>query len=356
MKSVLALPRIQTRYFIRDYSQKTQIFRTLFKKFWLLVLLLSAFSLPYVSGRYMTYIATLALVTVIGSIGLNILTGCAGQISLGHGAFLAIGAYSYTLLVSKMGLPFWLSVLAGGGISGAVGIIVGLPALRMKGLYLAMSTLAFHCIIEQIIMNWESLTGGYQGLNVPVASLGGFLFKGEIRVYYLILIFAVALTFVGGNIIRSKFGRAFAAIRDRDLAAEAIGISLTNYKLMAFFISSVYGGIAGSMMAICLGRISPYDFTLILSIVYISMIIVGGLGSIVGSILGALAITLLPFGLSGASDIIQPYYPLISTKFADVKILAYGITIVFFLMWEPDGLVGRWRRIKIYLKNWPFTY
>jgi branched-chain amino acid transport system permease protein len=356
MIRLLILRGIRTRYFSADYGQDIQIIRTLFKKVCLVVFLLSLFIFPLFSDRYIIYIVSLVLVAVIGSIGLNLLTGYTGQISIGHGAFLAIGAYSYTILFRNFGLPFWLSIIAAGGISGALGVMIGLPALRMKGLYLAMATLAFHFIIEQTIMNWEGLTGGYQGLDVPVASLGGLRFKDETSIYYLILFFAIALTFIGINIVRSKIGRAFMAIRDRDIAAEAIGISLTYYKLISFCISSIYGGIAGALMAICLGRISPYDFSLILAITYISMVIVGGLGSILGSILGAIAITLLPFGLSTCSDIIQPYYPAVATKFADIKTLVYGLVIVVFLMWEPDGLAGRWRRIRVYFNNWPFTY
>ncbi len=352
----LTLPRIQTRYFSTRYAEEIQVFRTLFQKFWVGTLLLFIVVFPFLSDRYTTYIGSLVLVAVIGSIGLNILTGYTGQISLGHGAFLGIGAYSYTILLTTLNFPFWAAIIAAGLISGVLGVIIGLPALRMKGLYLAMATLAFHFIIEQVIMNWEALTGGYQGLHVRRAALAGFKFKSESSIYYMLLVFAVAGTYLAGNIARSKIGRAFAAIRDRDLAAEAIGISLTKYKLMAFFISSVYAGVAGALMAITLGRIAPYDFNLILSISFISMVIVGGLGSMVGSILGAIAITLLPFGLTAVSDALRPYYPLISTKFADVKTLAYGMVIVFFLMWEPDGLAGRWRRIKIYFKNWPFTY
>lgn len=355
MKGVVSLVRIRTRYFNRDYGQELMVFRTLFKKIWLALLLLIVCIGPLFLGRYTIYIVTLVLVSTIGSLGLNILTGCTGQISLGHGAFVAIGAYSYAILLTN-GLPFWLAILLASIISGLIGIIIGLPALRMKGLYLAMATLAFHFITEQIIMNWERLTGGYQGLNVPVASLGGFRIKNEISIYYLVLICCLLLIFIAINLNRSKIGRALCAIRDRDLAAEAIGISLTKYKLIAFFISAVYAGIAGSLMAISMGRISPYDFTLILSISYLSMIIIGGLGSIPGSILGAIAITLLPYGLSTCSDLIAPYYPLVSTKFADVKTFVYGMLIVVFLMWEPDGMIGRWRRIRIYFTNWPFTY
>jgi branched-chain amino acid transport system permease protein len=295
-------------------------------------------------------------VTIIGSIGLNLLIGYAGQISLGHGAFLGIGAYSYVIFASKVGLPFWLSIFMAGSVTGLLGVLIGLPALRIKGLYLAMATLAFAAIVEQAIMNWEDLTGGYQGLSVPVASLGTFRFRSEVSIYYLILGFTIVMTFFGGNIARSKIGRAFSAVRDRDLAAEATGISLTQYKLLAFFISAVYGGISGALTAICLGRIAPYDFGMGLSVAYLSMIVVGGLGSIVGSILGAISITFLPYILSACTDVVIRYYPNFVTRFADVKTLAYGLAIVIFLMWEPDGLVGRWRRVRIYFKNWPFTY
>jgi branched-chain amino acid transport system permease protein len=356
MNKAITLPRVRKRYFSRDYSEEIEVFRTLFQRFWLIFFLAAFFIFPVIADRYTTYIVTLVLVAVIGSVGLNLLTGYTGQISLGHGAFLAIGAYSYAILTSKVGFPFWASILAAGGVSGLIGIFIGLPALRMKGLYLAMATLAFHFIVEQVIMSWESLTGGYQGASVAVATLGGYRLDTEIKIYYLILVHTLALVFVAWNIGRSKIGRAFAAIRDRDLAAEAIGISLTKYKLMAFFISSIYAGIAGSLLAICLGRIAPYNFTLILSIEYISMVIVGGLGSMLGSVLGAIAISLLPFGLTAFSDSIRAYYPLIATKFGDAKTVAYGLVIVAFLMWEPDGLAGRWRRIKVYFKNWPFTY
>lgn len=356
MKRGFTLPKVRKRYYSRDYGEEIQVFRTLSQKFWFSVLLLFVLCFPLMVDRYTCYIATLAVAAIIGSVGLNILTGYTGQISIGHGAFVAIGAYSYALILTKTSLPFWLAIPLAGGISGALGIVIGMPALRMRGLYLAMATVAFHLITNQVVMNWESLTGGYQGLDVPTAMLAGYPFKSELSIYYVALAFAIVLTFGAGNMSRSKIGRAFCAVRDRDLAAEAIGISLVKYKILGFFISSVYAGMAGALMGLCLGRISPYDFTLVVSIAYISMIIVGGSGSILGSILGAIVITLLPFGLSAVSDLIQPYYPLVTTKFGDAKTLAYGLAIVIFLMWEPEGLAGRWRKVATYFRNWPFTY
>ncbi|MGD0659448.1 MAG: branched-chain amino acid ABC transporter permease [Syntrophorhabdales bacterium] len=356
MEKGFALPRARKRYYSRDYGQELQLFRTTSQKVWLVALLALVVCFPLLLDRYTCYIATLALAAVIGSIGLNILTGYTGQISIGHGAFVGVGAYSYALILAKTSLPFWLAIPLAGAISGILGILIGVPALRMRGLYLAMATVAFHLIMDQVVMNWESLTGGYQGLDVPNATLAGYAVKSEAAIYYVTLFFTIALTIGAGNITTSKIGRAFCAVRDRDLAAEAIGISLVKYKILAFFISSVYAGVAGALMALCLGRISPYDFGLIVSIAYISMIIVGGAGSIFGSIIGAVLITLLPFGLSSASDLIQPYYPSITTKFGDVKTLAYGLIIIVFLIWEPEGLAGRWRKVTAYFRNWPFTY
>ncbi len=332
------------------------MFRTLFKRFWLFALLCFVVLYPAISDRYSVYIANLVMISIIASLGLNILTGYTGQISLGHGAFVAIGAYAYALMYGKLQLPILMAVLGAGFVSGVMGVIIGMPALRMKGLYLAMATLAFHFIVEQTIMNWEGLTGGYQGLTIPKPSLLGYSLRMEWKFYYFELAFCLSMVFVAANLGRSKIGRALCAIRDRDLAAEAIGISLTKYKLLSFFISSVYAGIAGALMAGCLGRVAPYDFTLLLSISYISMVIVGGLGSVVGSILGSIAITLLPFLLNAVTDMLSVYYPLISTRFGDMKTFVYGIIIVVFLIWEPDGLAGRWRRVKVYFTNWPFTY
>jgi branched-chain amino acid transport system permease protein len=355
MKDTFALPKTHTRFFSRDYQQEVEIIKTVTQKSWLIMLLLMVVGFPIISDRYSCYIAALAVAAVIGSVGLNILTGYAGQISIGHGAFVAIGAYSYAILASKLWIPFWLAIPLAGVVSGIFGIIIGLPALRLRGLYLAMATVAFHLIIDQVIMFWESLTGGYQGLDVPTASLAGYPLKSEMSIYFIALVFAFILVIGAINMNRSKIGRAFRAVRDRDLAAEAIGISIVKYKMLAFFISSVYAGIAGALTAICLGRISPFDFNFILSVVYISMIIVGGLSSILGSILGGIVITLLPFGLSSISDLIQPYYPLITTRFGDVKTLAYGLVIVIFLIWEPEGLAGKWRRIVNYFGKWPFS-
>lgn len=356
MEKPILLPRTRKRYFSRNYAEELIVFRTRFKKVWLFALLFFVVLFPALSDRYSIYIANLVLISIIACLGLNILTGYTGQISLGHGAFVAIGAYAYALLYGKVHLPILLAVLGAGFVSGIMGLVIGMPALRMKGLYLAMATLAFHFIVEQTIMNWDGLTGGYQGITIPKAAFLGFSLKSEARFYYFVLAFCLAMTFAAANICRSKIGRALCAIRDRDLAAEAIGISLTKYKLLSFFISSVYAGVSGALMGGCLGRVAPYDFTLLLSISYISMVIVGGLGSVVGSILGAIAITLLPFILNAMTDALSVYYPLISTRFGDIKTFAYGIIIVVFLIWEPDGLAGRWRRAKIYFTNWPFTY
>jgi branched-chain amino acid transport system permease protein len=353
---VTANTAIRSRYINTRYEDDLQLVRTWLKRGWMCVCAVLIVGFPIIANRYTTHILCLVAIAAIGAVGLNFITGFTGQISLAHGAFVGIGAYSVTILSTRLGLSFWIAAPLAAVITGLLGLIVAVPALRLKGLYLAIATLAIHFLAEQSMMNLESLTGGFRGLDVPAPRLGPITVKTESQFYYLTMATSIAALLFATNVARGRFGRAFAAIRDRDLAAEAVGISVTRFKAAALFLGSVYAGLAGALLAVTLGRIAPYNFTLITSIEYLSMIIVGGLGSVLGSVFGAIAMTLLPFSLVYLTDTISAVWPGFALRFADAKIMVYGLLIMLFLIFEPEGLAGVWRRVKVYFRQWPFTY
>jgi len=338
------------------YRDDIKIFQTLFVKFWLCLLLLFLVLFPYIAGQYLLYTASLCGIAVIGALGLNILSGYTGQISLGHAAFIAIGAYASTILSIRWGLPFWASFPLAGMISALSGLVIAIPCLRLRGLYLAIATFAFYFIVEYVIIHWNSLTNGTGGLTVPEPSLFGFAFDSEIKIYYLILSVAVCGVAFARNLIRTEAGRAFIAIRDHDIAAEVIGIDITKYKILSFMVSSFYAGIAGSLYAVTLSFIGPEHFTFLMTIEYLAICLVGGVGTIVGTIYGAVFITLLPEGIRLLRDAFSQDYPFLVTRMADLQASFYGLSIILFLIFEPTGLFGIWLRIKKYWKAWPYTY
>ena len=346
----------KSKQMITSYAEGLELFRTHMRKFWFGVLVIVLIATPWAAlgmgGDYLLYVLNLAGIAVIVALGLNLLTGSAGLVSLGQAAFLAIGAYTAGLLSTRLGLPFWLVIPLAAGLTALVGALVGLPALRMKGVYLALATLAAQFIVEHLIVSWESLTGGPNGLAVAHPALGAFPLDTHVRFYYLIAGFAVLLSFGVANIMRSRIGRALVAIRDSDLAAQAMGVNLAKYKTLAFAISAGYAGVAGALYAFCLGYIGPDHFTIFLSVEYIVTIIVGGLGTILGSILGGIFVTLLPEGLRLLEGALKEAFP--RMLFPDVKNITLGAVLILVILFEPQGLAGRWRKIKRYWTNWPF--
>ena len=338
-----------------SYQEDMSLFQNLWVKVWLAILVALLMLCPHVLSRYQLSILNEMGIAAIGALGLNLLTGYTGQISLGHGAFVAIGAYTSALLTGKLGIPFWFSLPLSGGMAAGLGMIVGIPSLRLKGLYLALGTLAFGFIVEYILFHWD-LTQGDMGMAVKRISLFHFVIKTEEQFFYLIIFFAALAAIVAKNIARSKVGRSFVAIRDRDIAAEAMGIPLAKYKVMAFGISSFYAGIAGCLTAHYQKWIVPGSFDISLSIAYIAMIILGGLGSILGSILGAILITGIPHGIVYLTDFFKGTYPAVSGLIVDFKLGIFGLIIVLTLLFEPHGLFGIYRRVKVYWKTWPYKY
>jgi len=330
------------------------LFRTPTARAWLAVLLAALTVFPFVAGEYLLYLANLVGVLAIGALGLNILTGYTGQISLGHAAFMGVGAYATAVAATRLALPFWIAVPAGGLAACLAGAVVGVPSLRIKGLYLAISTLAAQVIFEWVFTNWTAVTGGIRGLNVAPASLFGFRFDTDLRTYFLVAGVAVVHAVAAANLFRTRVGRAFVAVRDRDLSAELMGVNLFRTKILAFMISSYYAGIAGGLWVYFTKVVTPESFPLTLSIQFLAMIIVGGLGTIQGTLYGTVFVTLVPEGLRSLTQLAQALSPQAMSWFHPMKDIVFGAMIVGFLVFEPHGLAEISNRIRRFFALWPF--
>ena len=316
--------------------------------------------LPFSVHEYYLSIVNLVSIAVVGALGLNILVGYTGQISIGHGAFMSVGAYTAANFATRLHWPFWLSLPLGGLMAALVGAVVGIPSLRIKGLYLAIATLAGQLIIEWTINHVTWISGGVQAsIEVPRPRLGGFEIASQREMYFFLLIFVVVAITGTLNLVRSRVGRAFVAIRDHDIAAELTGINIFRYKLTAFAISSFYAGITGVLYTYYLGIANYEQFQIVTSIDYLAMIIIGGLGSVLGSIFGAIFVTLLPILIRYAMEafgglVLSPQAVL--NTIPNLRLILFGALIVFFLVVEPEGLNRLWRNIRNYFRLWPFAY
>ncbi|MEW6645023.1 MAG: branched-chain amino acid ABC transporter permease [Pseudomonadota bacterium] len=326
-------------------------------KAWTIVLLAACVALPWVAGAYTLTLATTILITAIGVVGLNLLTGVCGLISLGHAGFLAIGAYTAGILAVDLHVPILPGMVGGGLLAAALSLLVGIPSLRLKGLYLAITTLAFTIIITHAILNLDSLTRGSAGMSLPASNVLGIPLTSKVSFYYFSLAMCVLFVLAALNIMRSRIGRAFAAIRDHDTAAEMMGINLVAYKLMAFAISAFFTGAAGALSAYQVRYINVDSFAVLVSIEALAMIIVGGLGSIAGAILGTVFMALLPEFTRGLFDAVGGgVTEVFSTRALEVRGLIYGVVIMVVLRLQPDGLMGIWRDASRIWRNWPFRY
>ncbi len=309
---------------------------------------------------YYLSICNLVWIAVIGALGLNILVGYTGQVSIGHGAFMSVGAYTAANLATRLDSPWPVNLLAGGLMAAAVGAVVGIPSLRIKGLYLAIATLAGQLIIEWTINHVTFISGGVQAsIEVPRPRLGSMVLNTQRDMYYFLLVFVVIAIVGSMNLIRSRVGRAFIAIRDQDIAAEIIGIDIFRYKLLAFAISSFYAGVTGVLYTYFLGIANYEQFQIGVSIDYLAMIIIGGLGSILGSIFGAIFVTLLPIviriSMENFGDLIFSRQ-IVLNLIPNLRLMLFGVLIIVFLIVEPDGLNRLWRNIRSYFRIWPFAY
>jgi len=316
--------------------------------------------LPSTLHEYYLSVANIVWIAVIGALGLNILVGYTGQVSIGHGAFMSVGAYTAANLANRLGSPWPVNLLAGGLMAALIGAIVGIPSLRIKGLYLAIATLAGQLIIEWTINHVTFISGGVQAsIEVARPKLGSMVLSSQRDMYFFLLVFVV-LAIVGTmNLMRSRVGRAFIAIRDQDIAAEIIGINIFRYKLLAFAISSFYAGVTGVLYTYFLGIANYEQFQIGVSIDYLAMIIIGGLGSVLGSIFGAIFVTLLPIGIRYAMEAFGGVFfepQTVLNLIPNLRLMLFGALIIFFLIVEPEGLNRLWRNIRSYFRVWPFAY
>jgi branched-chain amino acid transport system permease protein len=337
-----------------SYAHDEALFDTRAQRLWFAAMVVALLAFPLVGGNYLVYLACLLGIHIISATGLNIVTGYTGLISLGHAAFMGVGCYVAAWLANQ-GVPFWLTLPAAGAITAMVGIVVGIPSLRIKGLYLGVATLAAQFVLGFVFREWESFTGGVRGANIPAASLFGFPLNTDTRLYYLILFLLVVMLLGARNLFRTRVGRAFIAIRDRDISAEVLGISLFHYKLLAFAIGSFFAGVAGGLFGYFFRAVTPEVFGFAQSIFYLAAIIVGGLGSILGTILGAFFMTMIPEILRTALAIVEQLGVEDAGVFlAPARAVAFGLLIVGFLIFEPHGLAEIWRRVRRFFHLWPF--
>jgi branched-chain amino acid transport system permease protein len=344
--------------FREQYDQELAVFTTDFGRLWGGIGFILLMLLPWSASPYMIYIFNMIGISAIAAIGLNILVGFTGQISLGHGAFFGVGAYAAAILASRFDLPLLVTLPASGLITAMIGMIFGIPSGRLKGLYLTIATLAGQFIIAYLLIHWESLTKGTMGITLPPAKLLTFTVRGDLAFYYLIFLALTGMTWIAVNLIRTRYGRAFIAIRDNDRAAEGMGIPIFRYKLLSFAISSFYAGFAGAMWAYYMGSITAEPFNLGLSVEYIAMVIIGGLGSISGSIYGAVFITLLNEALRFMIGILMNSGIVTASglNVAPLREFVFGLAIVMFILFEPRGLAELWRIVRSNFRLWPFSY
>lgn len=294
-------------------------------RLWVLLALAAVF--PFVTpNNYYLHVANIAFIFAICSLSLNLLTGCTGLFSVGHIAFYGIGAYTTALMVTKLQAPFLPTLLCSGLVAMLAGLVLGIPSLRLKGIYLAISTLAFGEIAYQVFVNWEPVTNGTRGiLGIKAPSLFGFAFNNYEKYYFLVLACLVLTIIFCHNLIHSRTGRALLSIRESEIASEAMGINTVRYKIIAFATSSFFAGIAGSLYAYEVHFISPDSFVSSESISVLAMMVVGGIGSIAGSVVGAVLLTVIPEMLRSVGDI---------------RLVLYGAAIVVIVIFAPRGLGG----------------
>ncbi len=339
------------------YAQDMAIVRTRLQWIMLAIFFAALIVLPHFSGIYWLHIITFTGIVLIAVLGLHITTGLCGLINLGQAAFMGVGAYTTAILMSKLGLPFLITLPLAGIMAGVVGIIFGAPSLKIKEFYLAMATLAAQFIIVWALTHMKFLTGGAEGLNVPEARIFGLVFDTDLKMYYLIIGMTVLMGLFALNITRTRIGRAFVAIRDNDLAAEVMGINLFYYKLLAFFIGCFFAGIAGALRAHYDLYINPDLYRLHDSVWFLGMVVIGGIGSSLGAVMGTVFFRLLDVLTDYIAPILSATFPFLamSIVFA-VRVLVFAIIIVVFLIYEPRGLAHRWRIFKASYRLWPYAY
>ncbi len=335
-----------------NYQLDEALFDSSTQRVWVALLGLALVTYPFFANDYWLYLACLVSIHVASATGLNILTGYTGLVSLGQAAFMGLGAYTVAVLEHHFGTNFLFNLIMAGVVAMLGGIVVGIPSLRVKGLYLAIVTIAASFLAHFLFVN-SGFTGGTGGMTVPPANVFGISLDTSFRIYWLIVPVTVLMVLGAANLFRTRIGRAFIAIRDRDISAEVLGIPLLRYKLLSFGLSSFYAGVAGGLWAYFFRVVTPESFPLILSIFFLAAIIVGGMGTILGGILGAIFMTMVPEVLR----LIVGWLPIEGDTLqfvSPVRTIVFGLLIVGFLIFEPHGLAEVWRRVRRFFHLWPF--
>ncbi len=317
--------------------------------FWYSALVLLMVAAPWLVSEYWLAQLTFVLIYSIVGLGLMLLAGFTGLFSLGHAAFLGVGAYTQAAL-THWGVPFPLAMLAAGLLSAAAGMIVGLPALRVKGIYLGIATLAFGFIVEEVFARWESVTGGNAGIHLKAPELLGWKLDSAESFYGLCLVTTVLATFGVLNLLRSPTGRAFVAIRDSEISAQSMGIHLARYKTMSFALSAALAGVGGALYAHKLQFISPDQFNIVQSIDLLLMVVIGGLGSVHGAFLGAIFLITMPQAIALGKD----FLPAAVGQAPGLQAVVYGAVLISFVLFEPMGIYGRWLKVRTWFQVFPF--
>lgn len=359
------------------YAADQALLNTPAKRWWTLAALVGAVLLPFLVSRDLTYLVSTAIAMAIAGIGLNLLTGYAGQISLGHPFFMALGAYTAAVLggipgstVIGLQLDLSIALLGAAVVPALVGLVVAPLATRVRGLYLAVLTLGLLMLGEQVFKQWAAVTGG-SGVGRAGAlptlfgsdltrtyAIGPVLLPPYVSMYFVCLVLLVVLGVAARNLARTRTGRAFSAVRDRDVAAEVMGVNLLRAKTLAFVLSSAYAGVGGALMSILVGRVAPEQWNILMSINLLAIVVIGGVATITGTLIGAAFVMLLPRVL----EVTAHWIPGISTSSGgalnvfQLQSILFGALIIAFMILEPRGLFGLWHRIRTYFRSWPFSY
>lgn len=337
-----------------SYRADEALLTTKPQRVWMAIFLAFLVIVPFSVNDYWLYMVCLMTINVVAATGLNILTGFTGQVSLGQAAFMAVGAYTVAWMERDLGTPFLVNLVGAGLVAAALGIVVGIPSLRVKGLYLAIATIAASFILHFVFVHWESVTGGNTGINVAPARIPGMELTTYFQLYWVIMPVTIIMVVAAANIFRTRIGRAFIAIRDRDISAEVLGIPLLQYKLMSFAIASFYAGVAGGMWAYFFRVVTPESFPFMMSIFLLAAIIVGGMGTILGGVVGAVFMTITPELLRFVVEWVSPWVPNAGTLLSPVRTIVFGGLIIGFLVFEPQGLAEIIQRVRRFFRLWPF--
>ena len=345
----------------RDYYEDVQLFPSRVVAFWFCILIIFLAVFPFFAKNYYIYVGNYMAINVIVVVGLNLLVGYTGQISMGHAGFFAIGAYGTLVLMTKAHFPFLLALPCAGLVAAFFGFLLGLPALRLEGPYLAIATLGFGITATQIIGKIK-MFGERQGLHAPDLTIGPWHIATDKDFYFVLIPITIFLVFIARNIVKTKVGRAFISIRDADIAAETMGVNLTYYKTLAFAVSAFYAGVGGGLYAFVLRFIEPELFNMFMSVMFLTMAVVGGLGSMMGPVAGACLLGLLDLQLRNILELpyLGQWIKALSVSYftmtgvSNIQLIIFGLILILIMLFEPLGIFGIWIRAKKYWKTWPF--